>query len=64
MSGAPSFGPACDRHWPVHVGGWFAGPYAGLFVLLLALLNLLILVLIAMATKDSYGTISRKPILG
>jgi hypothetical protein len=37
MSGAPSFGPACDRHWPVHVGGW----YAALSVLLLASINLL-----------------------
>jgi hypothetical protein len=25
MSGALSFGPDCDRYWPVHVGGWSAG---------------------------------------
>jgi hypothetical protein len=36
MSGALSFGPVCDRYWPVHVGGWSAGLSVGLFVLLLA----------------------------
>jgi hypothetical protein len=61
LSGALSFGPVCDRHWRVRVGGWSAGLFVGLFVLLLASFTLLIFFLIVPAAGDGCYAISSKP---